>query len=168
MPKYSSPDDVYAALVERSDENWLLGLLAFAIVEERRVEWAIHLRDTTGKFPSELEIIAWYEAQPESALIRARGDAESALRAYAEDVIVEYELSHKEQVEQGVVVQEVKRLGRFWPQFGVNVVGGFVGSLMFAAFLVVIAFLIINDASTNDIASHLKRDSVGLSHEKNR
>ena len=42
MEKYSGPDDIYQELVEESDANWLLGLLAFAVVEEQRIEWMKH------------------------------------------------------------------------------------------------------------------------------
>lgn len=38
MTRYSGSQDIYSELVEKSELNWLLGLVAFAIVEEQRIE----------------------------------------------------------------------------------------------------------------------------------
>lgn len=42
MAKYSGSPDIYRELVEDSKENWLYGLVAFAVVEEQRIEWMKH------------------------------------------------------------------------------------------------------------------------------
>lgn len=39
MKRYSGPEDIYKELAEDSDENWLYRLVAFAVVEEQRIEW---------------------------------------------------------------------------------------------------------------------------------
>src|SRR5688572_5598906 len=71
VPKYSGADDIYRELVEESDDNWLLGLVAFAVFEEQRIEWAKHRLETRGHAPTAAEVSAWYESQPPSALTRA-------------------------------------------------------------------------------------------------
>ncbi len=38
MAEYTGSVDIYKELVEDSNENWLYGLVAFAIVEEQRLE----------------------------------------------------------------------------------------------------------------------------------
>lgn len=49
MPKYSGSADIYRELVEDSKENWLYGLVAFAIVEEQRIEWMKHHEVQNGR-----------------------------------------------------------------------------------------------------------------------
>lgn len=38
MNDISGPQDVYKCLVEDAPEDWLLGLLAFAVLEEQRID----------------------------------------------------------------------------------------------------------------------------------
>lgn len=73
---YSGSVDVYRELVEDSQESWLLGLVAFAIVEEQRIEWMRHHQERTGGVPTAEHIQSWYEQQPSGTLLRAKGDAE--------------------------------------------------------------------------------------------
>ncbi len=80
MPQISSSEDVYRQLVEESDEDWLYGLVAFAVVEEQRIEWMKHFEEHNGRAPSTVDIQHWYEQQPEGVLLRAKGDSENALR----------------------------------------------------------------------------------------
>ena len=53
MEKYSGPEDVYKELVENrpDDEEWLLGLVAFAVVEEQKIEWIKHQKENSGQIP---------------------------------------------------------------------------------------------------------------------
>jgi hypothetical protein len=48
MAEYTGPADIYKKLVEDSNENWLYGLVAFAIVEEQRIEWMRHFEECNG------------------------------------------------------------------------------------------------------------------------
>ena len=87
MTKYSGSEDVYKELVQDSDENWLYGLVSFAVVEEQRIEWMRHYEKQNQALPSAAEIRLWYEQQPSSVLLRAKGTAENALQAYSADVL---------------------------------------------------------------------------------
>ena len=113
--------------MQSADEGWLHGLVAFAIIEEQRIEWMRHQKLLNGATPSPEEIRSWYEQLPEGALRRAKSEAESALQAYSEDVFDEtYDAEVAKQVEDfksGLIVTEIRKLGAFWPQFGVNVAG---------------------------------------------
>ena len=60
------------------------------------------------------------------------------------------------EVEEGIVVAAIRDSRAFWPQFGVNVAGGFVSALLFAALLAVVAFLVISDISPGEIGSELR------------
>ena len=44
MTLFSGPVDIYEELVEKQpdDEEWLLGLVAFAVIEEQKIEWIKH------------------------------------------------------------------------------------------------------------------------------
>ena len=155
MPQYSGSQDIYSELVENSDQSWLFGLVAFAIVEEQRIEWMRHYERTNGMSPLNDEIMAWYKQQPASVLLRAKGAAENALQAYSEDVLSEVYEQQQEQVRNSVIVAEIRELRRFWPQFGVNLAGGFASSLLFAVVLTVLAFVVFSDASPIAIGAHL-------------
>ncbi|MCL1633838.1 hypothetical protein M2650_04165 [Luteimonas sp. SX5] len=155
--KYTSSDDIYRELVEESNQSWLLGLVAFAIVEEQRIEWIKHKLDTTGKRPTSAQIDDWYASQPQSVLIRAKGEAESALEAYGAEAVEEFDATYRKDIENGIVVGAIKDLKRFWPQFFMNLGSGILSSFIFAALLIWLAFLLFNEPSTSDISSKLKQ-----------
>lgn len=157
LEKYSGPEDIYRELVEESDESWLLGLVAFAVLEEQKIEWMRHHEKISGALPSTDDIRRWYEQQPSSALLRAKGTAENALQAYSEEVSAVLDDEYRKEVEQGIIVGEIRALTRFWPQFGVNVAGGFASALLFAALITLVAFLVLNDTSPAAIVNGVKQ-----------
>lgn len=156
MPKCTGSADVYRELVEDSKENWLYGLVAFAIVEEQRIEWMKHHEIQNGRMPDDAEIKKWYEQQPDGVLLRAKGTAENALQAFSAEVLEVANGDTRKEIEESVIVGEIRKLGSFWPQFGVNLAGGFVSALLFAAFLIVMAYLVLNDTSPVEIGKNLK------------
>ncbi|MDB5743465.1 MAG: hypothetical protein JWR68_1780 [Polaromonas sp.] len=159
MDKYSGPDDIYQVLVEESEENWLLGLLAFAVVEEQRIEWAKHHTKISGLIPNAKDIQSWYESQPQSMLVKARAEAESVLKNYGAQAAEAFDDSYRKEIAQGIVVAEIQKLGRWLPQFGMNVAGGVVSSIVFSAILILLAFFILKGPSTNDFAAGLKQQT---------
>lgn len=152
---YSGSADVYRELVEDSQESWLLGLVAFAIVEEQRIEWMRHHEERTGSAPTAEQVQSWYEQQPPGALLRAKGEAENALEAFSADVSASMDEEYRRKIEESVIVSHIKSLGRFWPNFGVNLAGGIASSLLFGALLVAVWFLVVNDTSPVAIAKEL-------------
>lgn len=106
--------------------------------------------------PSDEEIKSWYEQQPDSVLLRAKGIAENALQNFSADVIEVANDDTRKEIQEGVIVSEIKKLGSFWPQFGVNLAGGFCSALLFAAFIIIMAYLILNDTSPVEIGKNLK------------
>ena len=157
MTKFSGPEEIYKELVQDSEESWLYGLVAFAVIEEQRIEWMKHQESNNGSLPTADEIKNWYEQQPESVLLKAKGTAENALKVYSDEVVdLVLEDQHRE-VEEGIIVSEIRGLKAFWPQFGVNLAGGFVSALLFALFLAIMAFFIIYDTSPVQIGSELKQ-----------
>ena len=165
MKRYSCPEDVYRELVDESNESWLLGLLAFAVIEEQKVEWMRHhLENNGGTRPDNEAIQKWYEQQPQGVLIRARGTAENALTTYADEVLESViEVKHKE-IQESIIVNEIRTSSRFLPQFGVNVAGGFASTLLFAALLTLIAFFVLNDTSPVQIVDQLTNKKETETH----
>lgn len=157
MAKFSGPDDIYKNLVEDSQENWLYGLVAFAILEEQRVEWVRHFEEHKGVPPSREEVTAWYEHQPENALLRAKGAAENALMVYAEEVVEVIKEDQLREIEEGVIVNEIRDLKAFWPQFCVNLAGGLASALLFGLFLITIWFFLLKDISPVSLASSVEQ-----------
>lgn len=162
MPPYSGSEEIYRELVEESEESWLYGLTAFAIIEEQRIEWMRHFERNHGKLPEPDQVRDWYEQQPPTVLLRAKGMAESALQTYSEEVNELLIEEQRREVEQGIVVGEIKDLKRFWPQFGVNVAGGFASALLFAALLVLLTFSVLSDTSPVEIAKQLRSDTEAV------
>jgi hypothetical protein len=157
MDRFSTTDDVYRHLVEESDDAWILGLLAFAIVEQQRVDWAKHRNKATGVAPSPEEIRKWYEDQPPSILLRARAEAQTALENYGAEAVELFDDSYRSEIAQGIVVGEIQKLGRWGPQLGMNVVGGVIGSLVFTAALILLGFFVLNEPSVNDVTLKLQQ-----------
>lgn len=156
MEKYSGQDDIYRALVDDKEESWLLGMVAFAVFEEQKVEWIRHRLRVTGARPTAEEARGWYEAQPPAAVIRAQAEAETALGLYGSKAVASLDEAHRREVAEGVVVAEVRRLRRWAPQLGMNVLGGFIGSMVYTAVLVALTVFVLNEPSVNDVARKLK------------
>ena len=168
MGQFSGPEEIYDELVEKSEHDWLLGLVAFAVVEEQKIEWIKHKEAHNGEKPSPDEICEWYRQQPEGVLLRAVDTAETRLKDYS-NVVVEAVISETiEEIKEDVVIEEIRELKRFWPQFGVNLVGGFVSAILFAALLVFVAFLVFNDTSPIQIGSHIGQTSEVNAHDEVR
>lgn len=147
MSGLSGPEDTYKLLVEQSDDNWLYGLVAFAVLEEQRIEWMRHIEAKTGSLPSDQQVRDWYQQQPSAVLLRARGTAENALKVYAEEIAATIEEDYRKEILNDVVVSEIRANSRFWPQFGANVAAGIVGTLLFSLLLAVLAFIVFRDPS---------------------
>ena len=157
MARFNGPEDIYAELVDKQPENedWLLGLVAFAVVEEQRVEWVKHHAENNGGPPNVADIKNWYLQLPSGALLRARDTAEARLTDYATTAIETYMADFQKEIEEGIIVGEIREIKKFWPQFGVNLAGGFVSALLFAALLTIMAFFVLNDTSPVEIVNHL-------------
>lgn len=156
-PAYHGAEDIYKELVEESDQSWLLGLVAFAIIEEQRIEWMRHHEKSNGTLPDSTLVQNWYEQQPPGVLLRAKGTAENALQVYSEEVSSVLDAEYRKEIEAGIIVGEIRALNRFWPQFGVNVAGGFASTILFAALLVLMAIFVFNDTSPVQIVKDLKQ-----------
>ena len=167
MDRFTGPEDIYAELVENvpKDEEWLLGLVAFAVVEEQRIEWIKHQSENNGGPPSKDEIDNWYQQQPQGVLLRAKDTAEARLTDYAQNAISIYMSDFQKETEEGIIVSEIREIKKFWPQFGVNLAGGFVSALLFAALLTLVAFFVYNDKSPADIGARLAEETQEDSDE---
>ena len=159
MSKYSGSEDIYKELVDDSEENWLYGLVAFAVVEEQRIEWMKHYAESNDEMPDAVKVKEWYQQQPQSSLLRAKGTAESALQVYSSEVLDIALDDQRKSVEEGVIIGEIKESRKFWPQFGVSLAGGLAGALLFAAFLAIVAYFVFNDVSPVQIGQQLNNGS---------
>ena len=166
MAKYAGAQDVYRELVDESKESWLLGLVAFAVFEEQRIEWMRHYEEGHGSLPDAAQVQSWYQQQPPGALLRAKGTAENALLAYSGEVSAQLDADYRKEIENDIVVSEIRELKQFWPQFGVNVAAGIVSTLLFSAILTIVAFLVFNDTSPVDMVKKFKQSPVGVEHGK--
>lgn len=166
MAKYSGPEDVYRELVEESEEHWLSGLVAFAIVEEKKIEWMKHYGNQHNTSPSPEQIREWYEQQPERELLLAKAMSEGVLQAYSAEVVEGIEADWRKEVEEDTIVREIRQYSRFWPQFCVNLVGGLASAFLFTGFLVLIAFFVLNDTSPTEIVKTFKADREQVADDK--
>lgn len=147
MSTLSGPEDAYKLLVEQSQDNWLYGLVAFAVLEEQRIEWMRHIESKSGSLPSAQQIRDWYQQQPGSVLLRVRGTAENALKVYAEEIAATIEEDYRKDILNDVIVSEIRSSTKFWPQFGANVAAGIVSTLLFSLLLVLLALIVLRDPS---------------------
>lgn len=162
--KYVNSEDIYDELVGVESNSWLLGLLAFAVVEEQKIEWIKHHAKHNGGPPTSEEIQNWYAQLPPGAVLRAKGTAENALEVFSTEVIEVSNQETRKQIEESVIVGEIRDLKRFWPQFGVNLAGGLISSVLFALLLVAIAVIAIKDPSPINLVEKIQQDSETKSH----
>lgn len=147
MSQIANSEDVYRELVEEAEEDWLYGLVAFAIVEEQRIEWMKHQEKHNGAVPTTSDIRDWYLQQPENVLLRAKGTAENALQLYADDVLQAVLATERREVADGVIVGEIRLARRWTTQLGINVAGGLVSAIIYTAILVLLALAVFSDFS---------------------
>src|SRR2546427_29910 len=164
MTKYAGAQDTYRELVEESNESWLLGLVAFAVVEEQRVEWMRHYEKSHGALPTADQVHGWYEQQPPGALLRAKGTAENALLAYSEQVSAELDAEYRKEIENGIGVGEIKELKQSWRHSGLNGAGGLLSALWFPAIFTVVAFLLLNNPSPVEMVKKSNQPPVEVEH----
>jgi hypothetical protein len=86
------------------------------------------------------------------------------LTDYAEEAVGNFLDDFRRETEESIIVTEIRELRRFWPQLGINIVGGMASSLLFAALLTVMAFLILNDSSPVTIGAKLGISPENVSH----
>ena len=168
MDKYSGSEDIYKELVDDvpEDEEWLLGLVAFAVVEEQRIEWIKHQTENNGGRPSNEDIQSWYQQLPGGVLLRAKDTAEARLRDYGENAISTYMADYEKEFRESIIFNELADLKKFWPQFGVNLAGGFISALLFAALLTLVAFFVLNDTSPVEIGKTLREQAEVIENGK--
>ena len=167
MSNFSGPVEIYKELIENvpEDQEWLLGLVAFAVVEEQKIEWMKHYEKNNNRFPTNEEVENWYRQQPEGVLLRARDTATARLMNYAQNAIDTYMEEFKTETLEGILVEEIRSTKKFWPQFGVNLAGGFASSLLFAVLLTALAFLVFNDSSPVNIGAGIGNHSGEAKHD---
>lgn len=163
---YEGPENIYDELIGDEETSWLLGLVAFAVIEEQKIEWVKHVTATTGSAPTSTEIDNWYSQLPQGAVLRAKGTAENALSVYSTEVVDEVLDETKREIEESVLSNEIRELKRFWPQFGVNLAGGFISSLLFALLLVALAIVLLKSPSLIDVAKKITTTEVQSHAEK--
>lgn len=166
MSQFSGPEEIYAALVEDTERDWLLGLVAFAVIEEQKIEWMKHQQIHNGAEPTSEDVQLWYQQQPEGVLLRALDTAEARLKDYSNVVVDEVIEDTIDEIKESVVVREVRELKRFWPQFGVNLAGGFASAILFTGLLIFMAFVMFNDSSPIQIGATIGQSIEAENHAK--
>ena len=160
MDNYSGPEDTYKELVDDKDSDWLFGLVAFAVVEEKKIEWIRHQTEHNGGEPTDEDIRNWYKQLPSGELLRARDTAQARLTDFGKDTINTFLEDYEEEIKEEAIVKEIRSATKFGTQFGINVLGGLASALLFAAILVLLAFVLLNDASPLDIGEKLGHKST--------
>ena len=153
MKRFSGPEEIYDELVEKSDQNWLLGLVAFAVIEEQRIEWYKHQQVHNQQVPTDDEVKAWYAQQPEGVLLRARDTAEARLQDYSQQTLDALEAGIREEILQGKIISEIKDIKKFGPQFKVSFFAGLASAILFSLMLTLVAVIALNDNFATSIAT---------------
>ncbi|MDE2674472.1 MAG: hypothetical protein OXH65_05120 [Paracoccaceae bacterium] len=161
MKPLSNSNDVYNHLVENSDTDWVIGLLAFSLFEEKRIDWMKHQRGSTGSLPSDEDIRKWYSDQPESVLTKAGEDAENALGDLFEEVFNTALQRERDNIRDNHVIAEIKRLGSFramfWRNIGITVISFFVFTAL-SILLILGLSQIFSDVSLTDVIRFIVRE----------
>lgn len=121
MEPLSNSNDVYNHLVENSKADWVSNLLAFSIVEEQRIEWMKHQKNSSGSLPTEEEIRKWYTQQPEGVLIKAKAEAANALDNFYREALDTALDRERDEIRNSLVITQINKLGNFWTRFWQNI-----------------------------------------------
>jgi hypothetical protein len=139
------PRDVFTRLVDEAEHSFELGLMAFALIENKRFDWMRHVEKYENRTPDQSEIDRWHRELPPSELRIAVDHAESMLRNSAETIMGEVLDLEVRRVRDSTLFTEIQTLRRFWPAFGVNVAGGLTSALVFAALVVLLGAYVLAD-----------------------
>jgi hypothetical protein len=136
-------------------------LLAFAIVEEQRIEWIKHfLLSTVAGLPMKRTYGTGTSSNRKGSY--AERTARRRRPCSCSPTMCSRRLeAERRRVAEGVVVGEVRMARRFWPQFGISVAGGFVRALVLAAILARLAFVVWQqDPSPVQLGRHATGDAA--------
>lgn len=155
-PLLSGSEDVYRICVTDSETSWETGLMAFALLEERRMEWMVHHEEHNTSPPTVEEIKGWYAQIPFNDLLRLNSQAQDVLSVSAEDFLREILATERQKTIDDVIVREIKVAARFWRQALVGIVGNFFFALLLVAFW----FIFISDASPVNLGRQILNSHV--------
>ncbi len=158
MDPLSNSNDVYNHLVENSDADWVSSLLAFSIVEEQRIEWMKHQKNSSGSLPADDEIRKWYAQQPPGVLIKAKEEAEIALDDLFEEVFNTALKQERDNIRDSHVIAEINRLSGFWTLLWRNLVITVIGFFVFTilSIICILGLLqLFNDQSLIDVIRYI-------------
>ncbi|MCY4101396.1 MAG: hypothetical protein OXF46_10835 [Rhodobacteraceae bacterium] len=161
MQPLSDTRDVYIHLVEKSQDDWLIGLLAFSLVEEQRLDWMEHQKKATGSIPSDEEIRKWYAQQPESVLVKAKDEAGNVLGDFFEEAMYLAIQEDRENFRNSLVIDEVKNLGKFWPRFLHHLLFGVLSYALFAVLTIICIVMVSQlyyDISLNELIRNIVQE----------
>jgi hypothetical protein len=100
-------DPIFAKLVkeaDESDEEKLIGFIAFGLYQQAKREWLSEFRDRQGRYPGDEEIRAYELSWTASRQEALRSSAVQLVAAYADSVV--------NQTEREILRSAVR--GRFW------------------------------------------------------
>jgi len=106
--KFTDADEVFDELVNQADTKRLLGLVAYALVEDRRIDSKKHQHQTTGKIE---DSEAWYSRLSEAELQRVKTEARIELQDYFFDGINEWDADREQEIKDSLLyiqIQEIK------------------------------------------------------------
>lgn len=129
--------------------------MTFAVFEEGRMEWMKHETERNGKPPTAGEVKRWYEQKPKADLLRAKGTAENTLKNFAETVVEEYDQEMRSSIEQEIISSKLQDLQSTTLGFGRSILASFIASFIFAALLIGVAAIVLNDPSPVEIGKEL-------------
>lgn len=139
--------DVHRIFIENPENSWTLGLMAFAIFEDRRFDWMQHFEENEKRPPTPQEIEFWYTQQPDRTLIETLSDAENALAIFAEDTVKEIKNEMKRDAEKEALFIAISSLNKPWKEFGISLISGVISSCIFTAILILFAIFVLADPS---------------------
>ena len=125
-------DEAFALLVTEAEESWTLSLMAFALLEQQRVEWVDQFRSVHGREPSVEETTGWYAGRTPGDYLRVKGEAENTLSLFVEQT-VEEAISEAESLwKRDAIFSHIKMYNGFFRQAGTNIVGGVIAAFVFS------------------------------------
>ncbi len=89
-------------------------------------------------------------------MIRARTDAQNALIGFTEEAISSAIQKDRENFRKSTVINEIQKIGNFWPQFAKNLVYSLINSFVFTLFTIAVIFFLLSFMNNFSLTEMIK------------
>ena len=89
-------------------------------------------------------------------MIRARTEAENALLFFTEEAVISAIQEDRKNFRNSTVIDEIQKIGKFWPQLGKNIAYSFISSVLFTLLTIAVIFFLLSFMNNFSLTEMIK------------